>query len=166
MAQPCFERLISATNLLKEGHEALTFYTERDAPVDFLEGIAKIRYGLSVVAELLNKQVTGVRVDVPSHHYHGVEAKELLDAAEKLCTDEGINHIDVIGGSDTTGPIVYLLKLLVRQYGTDCLQRVSLSEDCQWVVPPELRQGEEVRRRYILMRFMLPSIFVTIKESS
>ena len=76
-------------------------------------------------------------------HYHGVDANQLVHVAGVLCTDSGVNHIDVTGDSDTTGPIVYLLKLLMRQYGTDCLQRVS--KDHQWVVPPQLRQGQEVR---------------------
>ena len=73
-------------------------------------------------------------------HYH---ANQLVHVAEVLCTDSGVNHIDVTGDSDITGPIVYLLKLLVRKYGTDCLQRVS--KDHQWVVPPPLRPGQEVR---------------------
>ena len=98
------------------------------------------------MAELLNKQISRVGTAiqlVASDHCHGVVAAQLLQVTRMLCTDKSINHIDVTGGSDTTGPIVYLLKLLMRQYGTDCLQQVS--EVQPWVIPPELMQGEEVR---------------------
>ena len=96
------------------------------------------------MAELLNKQISRVETATQSvsQHYHGVDATQLVHAAEGLCTDKDINHIDVTGDSDMTGPIVYLIKLLMRQYGTDCLQQVSGRH--QWVVPPELRQREEV----------------------
>ena len=141
------ERLTDATNYLKEGHFAFTFSAQGTVSLDFLEGVAKVRYGLSVVAELLSKRVSGLEVatqPAASKHYHGVLANQLLHAARDLCIDKSINHIDVTGDSDTNGPIVYVLKLVMRKYGTDCLQRVS--KDHQWVVPPELRQGEEVRR--------------------
>ena len=93
------------------------------------------------MAGLLNKQISrvGTATQSVSQHYHGVDATQLLNAAKVLCTDKDINHINV---SDMTGPIVYLIKLLMRQYGTDCLQQVSGRH--QWVVPPELRQREEV----------------------
>ena len=101
------------------------------------------------MAELLSKQISGVgtATQSASQHYHGVDATQLVHAAEVICTDKGINHIDVTGDSDTTGPIVYLLKLLMRRYGTDCLQQVSGRHE--WVVPPELRQREEVSSRRI-----------------
>ena len=97
------------------------------------------------MAELLNKQISRVGTAiqlVASDHCHGAVATQLLQVARMLCTDKGINHIDATGGSDTTGPIAYLLKLLMRQYGSDCLQKVSEAQ--HWVMPPELRQGEEV----------------------
>ena len=101
------------------------------------------------MAELLSKRESGVGTVIRTEafkHYHGVDANQLVHVAGELCTDSGVNHIDITGDSDTTGPIVYLLKLLMRQYGTDCLQRVS--KDHQWVVPQILRQGQEVRTLY------------------
>ena len=121
--------------MLQEAHGAfqISSYSQGDALLYVLEGVAKARYGLSVVAVLLNEQISE---RAGSQHHHGIIVQQLLQVAKALCTDEGINHIDVIGDSDTTGPIVYLLKLLVRHYGTHCLQRVS--EIYQWTLPREL----------------------------
>ena len=95
--------------------------------VGYLEAIAKARYALSVVAEnLKDNQLDG----------------DLLRIAHALCTDRQVNTIDVTGKADTTGPVVYLLKLLVRQFGFPCLQLVSQSHP--WVIPQELKRGDDV----------------------
>ena len=53
------------------------------------------------------------------------------------CTEDRLNTIDA---TDTTGPIVYLLKLLVRQAGFSCLKKIV--EKHKWVVPDVLRSAE------------------------
>ena len=60
----------------------------------------------------------------------------------KVSTDTTINHFDDTGQADTVGPVLYLLKLIVRQYGFPCLAEVSTEHT--WVVPPELRKADEV----------------------
>ena len=138
------DKLSSATAMLQEAHSAfqVSSYSQGDALLYVLEGVAKARYGLSVVAVLLNELVSEDSEGTDSQPLHGIIAQQLLQVAKALCTDEGINHIDIIGDSDSTGPIVYLLKLLVRDYGTHCLQRVS--ETHQWTLPPELVHVYEV----------------------
>ena len=148
MSKSFADRLISATNYLYEGHDSLGWFLQETVSLKFLDGVAMVRYGLFVVAELLNKSES--EWDNFGYPLKTI-ANQLLALAEKLCTDPHINYIDITGGSDTNSPCVYLLKLLIRQYGTDCLQRVSKDYRYQWVVPPELRQGEEVRRMYILV---------------
>ena len=105
--------------------------------------MAKIRFTLSIVADLLSKQVTGAGRTPESQYYYGAQATHLIQAAKDICTDPHVNHIDITGHNDTTGPIVYLLKLIVRQFGgTPCLQNVA--EIHTWVIPPVLRREEEV----------------------
>ena len=95
--------------------------------VGYLEAVAKARYALSVVAEKLKDN----QVDM-----------DLLHIASTICTDRKVNTVDITGTADTTGPVVYLLKLLVRQFGFPCLKQVSQTHP--WVIPQELKRGDEV----------------------
>jgi hypothetical protein len=65
----------------------------------------------------------------------------LLQIAEEVCTDQNINNTH-LAGNDVVGPALYLVKLLVRQYGFDCLKKVSLRY--QWVLPEVLRTTDQV----------------------
>lgn len=132
-------------DLLKEGLKSLEgrSFTQRDIIVDLLEGVAKVRYALLVVANLLQQQVNEVGgTSLASHPQiiHRATATRLLEEARKVCTMESINTIDVTGERNTTGPVVYLLKMIVHQWGFECLKRVV--EESQWVLPVELRQDE------------------------
>ena len=60
----------------------------------------------------------------------------------RACTDTKINTFDATGGSNTTGPIVYLLKLLVCQAGFSCLAKILRDPQFKWIVPKELEQEE------------------------
>ena len=112
-------------------------FTQRDITLDLLEGVAKIRYALLVVADLLQQQVNEMGGASPAsyaHIIHGAMANRLIEEARHACT------IDLTGERNTTGPIVYLLKMIVHQWGFGCLEKVV--ERHQWVVPVELRQDE------------------------
>jgi hypothetical protein len=87
--------------------------------------VAKVRYSLSVVAEVFKEGHRG-------HHF-----MELLKAAAKVCSDCEINCIDPTGQTDTVGPVVYLLKLIVRQYGMPYLRIAAQIHD--WIVPAQLK---------------------------
>ena len=96
-----------------------------------MEGIAKVRYSLIVTAELLYCQYTGVR-----RKYHTHESQLLIDMAKTCCTDYIL--------SNDTGPGVFLVKQLARQYGFTFLNNITSEKAMQWVVPENLRQSEEV----------------------
>lgn len=56
----------------------------------------------------------------------------LIQLAEEVCTDCDINTTDFSdSGVDVVGPAVYLLKLLVRQFGFPCLKKSSKKH--QWL---------------------------------
>ena len=103
--------------------------TKGDEPVsmEYLESIAQIRFALSVVAELLFKQS---RV---SRGCHTHTADLLIQAAKDCCTNDNINDKD-------SGPAVYLVKLLVRQYGMSFITTLTTDPtSMKWIVPPHLR---------------------------
>ena len=123
---------VRATGSLEEGHQALQLHTNPshgEISLGYIEGVAKVRFALSVVAEQFHKHVT--------------MKPALLHAVRSVCTDPSINHIGDTGQSDTTGPGLYLLKLIVRRYGFPCLKEVSVEHP--WVVPHELKKADEVR---------------------
>ena len=111
--------------------------------LDYLEGVAKVRFALSVVAELLNQN------DQPRSHKDGVLVVQLLHRAREVCVDTNINSIDDTGQRDTVGPVIFLIKLLVRQYGLNCLRRASGVH--AWIVPEQLKQTGEVRMKRIIV---------------
>ena len=120
-----------AAAILEEGHLALQHHTGHshgEISLGYIEGVAKVRFALSVVAELLHK--------------HEAMGPALLHGVREVCTDATVNHVDGTGQTDTIGPVLYLLKLIVRQYGFPCLAEVSTAHT--WVVPPELRRADEV----------------------
>ena len=138
-----FAMRIEETNMiLQDGHRALRQHGQNTGSgavtLDYLEGVAKVRFASSVVAELLNQN------DQPRSSEDGVLVVRLLHQAREVCVDPNINSIDDTGQRDTVGPVVFLIKLLVRQYGLNCLQRAS--EDHAWIVPEQLKQTGEVKK--------------------
>ena len=120
-----------ATGILEEGRQALQLHTSHShgkISLGYIEGVAKIRFALSVVAEQFHRSI--------------IMKTDLLRAVKTVCTDPSINHIDNTGETDTTGPALYLLKLIVRRYGFPCLTKVSVEHP--WVVPHKLKPEDEV----------------------
>ena len=66
----------------------------------------------------------------------------LLHAVRAVCIDTSVNHVDGTGQTNTTGPVIYLLKLIVRQYGLSCLTEVCAAHT--WVIPLGLRKADKV----------------------
>ena len=58
------------------------------------------------------------------------------------CTETKINSIDTTGKSNSTGPIVYLLKLLVNHGGFSCLTKIVKDTQLMWMVPEQLEQDK------------------------
>ena len=112
-----------ATDILYEGLSALKSHKSVTPSLEYLEGVAKIRSALLVIAEIL---VT------PS----GEVDEDLLKAAESLCTDDLVNCINTDNLENTVGPVIYLIKLLARQYGMPHLK--AISENYKWVIPAPL----------------------------
>lgn len=117
-----------ATAILLEGFYALQEHHRGTPTLEYLEGVAKTRFSLSVVAEVLKNEETGQTF------------MELLRAAGQMCCDREVNCIDPTGRKDTVGPVVYLLKLIVRQYGMTCLK--AAAEIHEWLIPAQLKSEE------------------------
>lgn len=82
-------------------------------------------------------------------HIHQPREFELLDLAERVCIDPAVNTTDFgTSNIDILGPAVYLIKLLVRQYGFPCLKTVA--EEHQWIVPQGLRTTNQVGHFIVL----------------
>lgn len=147
--EKCFARRIEETTvILQDGHRVLHQQGQNArsgasaVTLEFLEGVAKVRFALSVVAELLNQS------DQQRSAKDGVLVVRLLQQAREVCVDPNVNSVDDTGQTDTVGPVVFLIKLLVRQYGLNCLQRAS--EDHAWIVPEQLKQTGEVSKKYTI----------------
>ena len=116
------------TTILKEGFCALQEHHQGTPTLEYLEGVAKARFSLSVVAEVLKNEETG-------KHF-----MELLKAAGQMCSDHEVNCIDPTNRQNTVGPVIYLLKLIIRQYGMPCLK--AAAEAHEWLIPAQLKSKE------------------------
>ena len=141
------KRIEETTVILQDGHRVLRQHGENAesgaVTLEFLEGVAKVRFALSVVAELLNQS------DQQRSAEDGVLIIRLLHQAGEVCVDPNINSIDDTAQRDTVGPVVFLIKLLVRQYGLNCLQKAS--KDHAWIIPEQLRHAGEVSKILIIV---------------
>ena len=102
----------------------------------YLEAVAKMRYALSVVAELiysLNMGQTTGQGDESTQWTN--EAYRLMKKAKVCCSHSELNEREA-------GPAVYLVKLLVRQYGHSFLTTLTTNSAMAWVVPIQFRQHE------------------------
>ena len=116
------------TTIIIEGYNGLLEHRRGTPTLEYLEGVAKVRYSLSVVAEVLKNEQYG-------HH-----CMELIRAAGRVCSDCEVNCIDPTGRKDTVGPVIYLLKLIVRQYGMPCLK--AAAEVHEWLIPTQLKSTQ------------------------
>lgn len=98
--------------------------------------MAKVRYSLSVVAEVLK-----------SEEKNGQPFMKLLEATKQLCSDREVNCIDPTHHRNTVGPVIYLLKLMVRQYGMPCLK--AATDVYEWIIPAELKSEEVLIYCYV-----------------
>ena len=142
------EQILDASSLLDKGHDALlrhhAGFSQETIPLEYLYGVAQVRFAISVVADLFTKLVS----ETAPRDAHGANANHLLQVARMVCTHPAVNHFDLTGSGNTTGPAVYLLKLLVRQYGTHCLQKLANSQQHSWVIPQELQSSGEASFAY------------------
>lgn len=127
------ERVEKTIAILNEGHTKLRdigYHYSATTSLNYLEGIAHIRFGLSVVAEVLYQQ------------QHDIHIVNLMHTAKDVCTDPAINYTDESGNVDVTGPVLYLLKQLFRRFGRTCL--LNAVKDHRWIIPENLRTEDEV----------------------
>ena len=110
---------------LTDGHKALLdAYRSNNVPIN---GVASVRFSFGVVAELMRKEA------MESSEAFTMPEK-ILKATKSLCTESAINKCDASG---ITGPCVYLMKLIFRQYGHPCLIKVAGKHP--WVIPSTLQ---------------------------
>jgi len=112
-----------------------TNHSHGEISLGYIEGVANVRFALSVVAEQFHKRVT--------------MKPALLCAVRSVCTDPAVNLFDQTEQSDTTGPVLYLLKLIVRQFGFPCLKEVSVEHP--WIIPHELKTEDEVSMLTVIL---------------
>ena len=106
--------------------------------IGYLEGVAGIRFAVMEVASLLHSDCLNATAMRTSPWQY-----QLIQCAVELCADPAINTTDFASSTeDVIGPAVYLLKLLVRQYGFPCLKQVS--DQHQWIIPEGLRTANQV----------------------
>ena len=94
-----------------------------------LEGVAKGRYVLTVIADYLYRCFIEGDSSFAGDLDVRRETMLLLKSAKQLCTE----------GPSTT-PQLYLVKQLVRRYGFDCVRTLGGYQELEWILPPEAHQ--------------------------
>ena len=102
--------------------------------LDYLEGVSLLRYSLTVVAELIYYQYSNKESERITYTH---QSQLLLDMARKCCSEFDSNE-------DETGPGVFLVKQIARQYGVAFLTHLTSEANMQWVIPHNLRHSGDV----------------------
>ena len=119
---------------LTYSHRVLRIYKERpEVNIEYLEAVAGVRFALMEITHLLHSNYADKQQLLIFDMHH----------VKELCTDHRINTVDFsASNTDVVGPAMYLVKLLVRQYGFPCLKQVC--EAYPWIVPEGLRTANQV----------------------
>ena len=142
------EQVSVATTCLKEGHLSLTEDTpQQRLNFDFIEGLAKARFALGIVAEVLCTHSPSSCVEI-------TRWQDLLEVTKAIVGDVKINRADA-------GPAVYLLKLIVRRYGLSLM--TILQKQHHWLVPASLTKCNKVLNHIPVAYFVI--IFLVQKDS-
>ena len=118
--------------MLQEANKVLSQHDPRKDifTLQYFEAVAKLRYALAVVAELLYTQVE-------RKNAYSRDGRELLELAKQCCISAALNDEDA-------GPGVFLVKQIYRRYGKTLLTTLTSNRAMGWIVPPHLRKSDEV----------------------
>jgi hypothetical protein len=123
------------------------FKSRQSITIGFLEGVAGAKFAMMEVAKFIYAHFSTESGEMRHYQAAHQSAKSplLMDNAKTICTDHEINLITNAGGNlDMTGPIVYLIKLLVRQFSFPCLKQAS--EKYPWLIPEGFRTSNLVSK--------------------
>ena len=104
----------------------------RELDVVVLEGVAKARYVLALVADFMYKTAVEDR-DTDSWNERQIrnELEILFEGVRRMCC-EGSSPVQRL----------YLLKQLVRRYGAESIHVLCGIKAFEWIVPPESRDKQ------------------------
>ncbi|XP_019853235.1 PREDICTED: E3 ubiquitin-protein ligase RNF213-like [Amphimedon queenslandica] len=126
-----------ALSTIEQGKELIsgseTPYPGEEISLEYLEGVSMLRFSLSVIAELIHYQYSNKETEEITYTHH---SQLLLNKAKECCSDDHLNE-------DDTGPGVFLLKQIGKQYGVAFLTNLTSDATMQWVVPRSLRQSDD-----------------------
>ena len=104
----------------------------RELDVAVLEGVAKARYVLALVADFMYKTAVG---DSGTDSWNELQIRSELEILF-----EGVRRMCCEGSSPV--PRLYLLKQLVRRYGAESINVLCGMKAFEWIVPPENRDKQ------------------------
>ena len=113
-------KIFSDGKILLKKH-AIPSGFKNEISLKILEEVATLRYSFTITAELIYYQ-----------HHHGKRnqtyaSRQLLDMIKNFCLN------DVYGSS------IFLVKLLVRNYGISFVYNLTEDHNMQWVMPKTLK---------------------------
>ena len=129
------DKIVPACEMFDEANPVLLQYGSGKGifSLQYFEGVAKLRFSIAVVAELLYTQVERRGSRRYTH-----EARTLLEKTKQCCINPELN-------TDDAGPGVFLVKQIFKQFGMAFLTTLTSDRAMEWVIPVHLRRTDEVR---------------------
>lgn len=131
------DKVVYVSHLFKEQEKLVKNRDVQGINLQYLEGIAVLRYSFTVIAELIHCQFHKENEEI----IYSSECQLLINMAKSFCADT----------TDDSGPGVFLAKQLARQYGVTFLKNVTNNPSMQWIIPKNLRQSNEVCFTYMVI---------------
>ncbi len=121
--------------ILDKAYQVLANEHIQQVSIAYLEAVATVKFGLQVIVHLLHSQCYGSESSSES-------VFDLLHLVQKICLDPVIHVTDTSYEKDVMGPAIYLVKLLVREFGSASL--VKISSIHKWIIPDSLKSSHQV----------------------
>lgn len=100
--------------------------------ISYLEGVAGMRFALREFGYILYTFSS-------EQEKMGQEELQFIELVKDVCNDVIINTTNF---SEGVGPAIYLIKILVRQYGLSFFHQVA--DENKWIIPQGLNSNNQV----------------------
>ena len=98
--------------------------------LEYLEAIASLRYGLSLIATIISEYYQN---DTYLDLFQQEDLNQLFDIVKSLCSS-----------GYYTQPHEFITKFIVRQFGMQFLKKLIEDPVFEWLIPPHLKPKKKV----------------------
>ena len=123
-----------ALEMVINNYDSYQNFTGVFITLEYLEAIASLRYGLSMIATVMSECYHN---DTCHDLLQQEDLNQLFNLVKSLCLNSHYTH-----------PHEFIAKFIVRQFGMQFLKKLVEHPSFEWLIPPHLKPKMKVRATY------------------